>query len=215
MSFETGAHVLQRNIELGRVRFVVPSIVVADTTDETRLFRRAGTAIKAARCFALRADPAAYEAEAQRELLAGAWDYVDATWETTDALVVARAGDRYSAWLLWWAGSDEFLGWYVNFEQPWTRTKLGFDSTDLAVDLIVDPDRHCEWKDRDAFNRRIDLGLITAADAVEVQSAMSTVVRAIEATEGIFSDELVHWRPDPTWPTPQLPRNWNDVPTRP
>ena len=93
--------------------------------------------------------------------------------------------------------------------------QLGFDSTDLAVDLIVDPDRRCEWKDRDGFERRIDLGLITRRDAAGVRRAMTAVVRAVEASKGIFSDELVDWKPDPTWPTPQLPRNWNDVPTRP
>ena len=94
--FATGDHVVQRNIELGRVRFAVASVVVSDNTRETRLFRPCGAAITATRSFALRADAAAYEAATQRELLQQRWSYIDAAWEVTDALVLraGRSGTR-------------------------------------------------------------------------------------------------------------------------
>ena len=104
--FETGESVLHRNVELGTARFVVPSIVVSDTPVETRLFRRHGTPIKAAASFALRADPAAYEDACIREVKARHWEHIDAVWEDTDVLQIARSSEWYSVWLMWTGGGS-------------------------------------------------------------------------------------------------------------
>jgi hypothetical protein len=204
--FEAGDSVLHRNVELGIARFVVPSIVVSDTAEETRLFRRRGTRIKAAACFALRADPAAYEDAAIREVKARYWDHIDAVWQHTDVLQIARPPDWYSVWLMWTDG--EFAGFYVNFEAPWRRTRRGFDTTDLCLDLIVSPDYTLHWKDNDAFARRIAEGLITSEQASEVRRATVKVLAAINARHGAFAGDDVAWRPDSAWPTPIITPGW-------
>ena len=46
-----------------------------------------------------------------------------------------------------WTPAWEFLGWYVNLEEPFRRTPLGFDVRDLQLDILVDPERKWRWKD--------------------------------------------------------------------
>ena len=41
--------------------------------------------------------------------------------------------------------------WYVNLQAPLTITPLGFDTTDWALDVWVDPDGSWHWKDEDDF----------------------------------------------------------------
>ncbi|MGW7759027.1 DUF402 domain-containing protein [Streptomyces violaceusniger] len=37
-------------------------------------------------------------------------------------------------------GAHRLRNWYVNFEHPEIRTEVGFDTFDLAVDLVIAPD---------------------------------------------------------------------------
>jgi hypothetical protein len=209
VTFDVGESVLHRNVELGRPRFVVPSTVVIDGPSETQLLRRCGTAIKAPRSFALHTDGIAYEEAARSELLEDQWEFIDATWEHTDVLVVATPRDWYSTWLMWHATTAAFLGYYINFERPWLRTDLGFDTTDLAIDLVVDTQHRRRWKDEDAFARRVDLGLITEHEEVAVHAAMRDVVDRIEARDGVFSGALDDWRPNAAWNAAELPHGWD------
>ncbi len=205
--FAPGDAVLHRNVVLERVRFVVPSIVVSDTSDETRLFRRHGTPIKASDSFALRGDPMAFEDENIRQARSGTWGMVDAVWEHTDVLQIARPADWFSVWLMWITG--EFAGFYVNFETPWQRTAGGFDTTDLAIDLVVDPDHRFRWKDAADFTRRVREEVITPEEAAEVRTATLNVLAAVETRQGAFAGADITWRPDPAWPVPTVTDGWD------
>ena len=205
--FETGESVIHRNVELGIARFVVPSIVVSDTAEETRLFRRHGTRIKAAASFALHADPAAYEDASIREVKARHWEHIDAVWEDTDVLQIARSSEWYSVWLMWIGGV--FVGFYVNFESPWERTGRGFDTTDLCLDLMVSADYKLRWKDGEAFERRMAEGLVTPDQAAEVRRATLKVLTAVNTRQGAFTGDDIAWRPDPAWPVPKVTEGWD------
>src|SRR5262245_32857232 len=141
----------------------------------------------------------------QREELAGEWGFVDGVWSGTDALVIARRDEWFSTWLMWSTGGGDFLGYYVNFERPWTRTAGGFDSHDLAVDLVVSPAGEPTWKDRDAFEQRIAVGIIEPDAATAVRDAMRAVEQQVDARAGVFAGDLVGWKPDPDWRVPVLP----------
>ena len=52
---------------------------------------------------------------------------------------------------LFWDESWSFLGWYVNLQSPLRRSPLGFDMTDWALDVWVEPDGRWQWKDEDDF----------------------------------------------------------------
>ena len=53
-----------------------------------------------------------------------------------------------------------FLGWYVNLQAPLVIRGDRFDTTDWALDIMVDPDGSWRWKDEDEFVRAIELGCL-------------------------------------------------------
>ncbi len=55
---------------------------------------------------------------------------------------------RHSLWLFW--NDDASVAhWYVNFERPLLRTRLGSDVQDEKLDLVVDPSGAVRWKGED------------------------------------------------------------------
>ena len=132
-------------------------------------------------------------------------------WRSTNVLVVAQPGAWWSSWIFWDAETFEFLSWYVNFEVPWVRSRLGFDSKDLSLDLVVTPAREVIEKDRDDFDERVRRGLISATEAREVELANLAARQAIRDGIPPFDESWNGWRPDPTWEQPHLPADWSRV----
>jgi uncharacterized protein len=121
---------------------------------------------------------------------------------TRDQLCVARRGRAHSIYLFWEEGWE--LGhWYVNFERPLVRTPLGVDTFDEKLDLIVRPDGSYRWKDEDELEAAAAAGLL---DAAGVRAEAERVLR-----EWPFPTGWEDWRPDPSWPVPQLPEGWDAV----
>ena len=112
--------------------------------------------------------------------------------------------------LLFW-NDEEFLGWYVNLQAPLSRTPTGFDTPpDHALDVVVPPDRSTwTWKDEDELEEAISLGLFSPDDAVRFREEGERAARAIIERQPPFDEPWEEWRPDPTWPAPELPDGWD------
>ena len=129
------------------------------------------------------------------------WELED-TAPKAEQLCVARRGRAHSIYLFW--SRDRVLDhWYVNFEQPLRRTPLGVDTFDEKLDLIVRPDGSYIWKDEDELEQAAALGLL---DPDEVRAEAQRVL-----DEWPFPTGWEDWRPDPSWPVPQLPPGWDRV----
>lgn len=125
--------------------------MVTDEPDRIAFYRAAGTPMKVPTSATLgRSDPR-HDELSRQEYESGEWEHHDSWWRSTNVLVVARPGAWWSGWLFWDAETFEFLSWYVNFEVPWVRSRFGFDSKDLSLDLVVTPGRETIEKDRDDF----------------------------------------------------------------
>ncbi|MFF7655247.1 hypothetical protein ACFZCY_36355 [Streptomyces sp. NPDC007983] len=60
----------------------------------------------------------------------------------------------------------------VNFEHPAHRTEGGFDTLDLAVDLVIDPDLSLlRWKDEDEYAHVRRLGIVSDNEHQAVELA--------------------------------------------
>ncbi|MGW6908964.1 DUF402 domain-containing protein [Streptomyces sp. NPDC054940] len=98
--------------------------------------------------------------------------------------------------------------WYVNFEHPTRRTRDGFDTFDLAVDLVVAPDlSRLTWKDEDEYAHVRRLGIITDAEHQAVDDARAQVLAMVEQRTGPFAESAawMSWRWAAGWPAPRLP----------
>jgi hypothetical protein len=120
---------------------------------------------------------------------------------TRETLCVARPEASHSIWHYWEGG--RFTHWYVNFEEPLRRTRVGFDTFDHKLDLIVEADGSWRWKDEDELEEAARRGLL---DAAAVRADAERVL-----ADWPFPTGWEDWRPDPAWPAPELPPGWDTV----
>ncbi len=120
-------------------------------------------------------------------------------------------GRAHSVWLSW-RDDGEFVGFYVNLEEPYRRTAIGFDTNDHTLDIVVTPDLRWSWKDERLLEGQLRQGNYSAELVAEIRQEAASVISAIESRGAPFTDGWERWRPDPTWPTPVLPATWNSEP---
>lgn len=171
---------------------VRPSVVVEDTPELISLWLPPGTPTKLSRPIV---------PEQPRPWLDGEWELVDAVWERWNMLTL-KVPDQWRATWVWWTPDWEFLGWYVNLEEPLRRTPLGFDLRDLWLDIVVDAERNWQWKDEDEVERVVERGLMSEAVADRIRREGEAVIADIERGAWPFTGDIRDWRPDPSWPTP-------------
>ena len=139
------------------------------------------------------------------------WVLREDAW-ATEALRIVTPGSRHSVLLLWTAGFGELLLWYVNLEEPLTRTAIGFDYLDQLLDIEVAADlSRWKWKDEDELEEAVVRGVITAGDAGVIRNEGERVIAALGAGESPFNEPWERWRPEPGWTAPGLPDGWDDL----
>lgn len=135
---------------------------------------------------------------------------VERTWRWTRCLTLMRPGDPYSVWGMWDEGSDELVAWYVNLQEPFTRTAIGFDTMDHIIDIVVSPDLSTwEWKDLNEGELVVELGLAPRELLDEVRRNGEAVAELVERGDAWWTDWR-DWAPDPSWPVPSLPEGWDE-----
>jgi hypothetical protein len=139
--------------------------------------------------------------------VSGEWTFRDAEWDV-DTLWLMREGDWHAVWVSW-LPHGEHWGWYVNLQEPFRRTELGFETMDLVLDLIVERNRTWRWKDEDELRTFVERGALDTETVERVREEGLRVATRAERDEPPFSDPWPDWRPDPAWDTPVLPPGWD------
>jgi len=111
----------------------------------------------------------------------------------------------------WNHDANEFLGYYINFQQPFARTHCGIDAIDLDLDLDIDPDLTFKWKDEDDYQKAIDYGLLTPKWLQGIEDAKPEIFERLEKRQYPFDGSWLDWKPDPSWEPPPLPENWDTI----
>lgn len=205
MYFHPGEHALLRYAHHGQVNFVAVTTVVEDSADRTMLYLPAGTPLKL-RLLANGTRPPRDISYAERSALPRVIG--DATWRTNNVLIIWKPGWRWDIRLFWNDETDEFVGWYINLQDPLHRHGLGFDSEDHLLDITVDPDGTPHWKDEDELADAVEIGKFTADEAERIREAGIEVMKLMAEREWPFDSNLVHWGPDPAWAIPAMPARW-------
>jgi len=136
-----------------------------------------------------------------------------AGWQGHGALMMQRPGDPYAIWHFWDGSERTFAGWYVNFEAPFERTSIGFDTKDLELDIVIAPDGSWEFKDVELLWQRHDEGRFTLIEVRRILELGEDIGEMIDSGHWWWDRSWTTWAPDPTWSVPELPSGWEEVET--
>lgn len=189
--------VLFRFVWPWRVFSAIPATAVEQTAERTVLWIAPGTPVRWPHGHRLPI----------RELRKGEWAHEAAEWYG-GRLMIHELGASHSIYVNW--GRDrEFLGWYVNLEEPWRASGMGFDTTDHLLDIWIDPDRTWRWKDEDHLAEAVEIGLFTEKKARAIRAEGERAIEGIEAWSAPFDESWETWSPEVSCPLPSLPEGWN------
>ncbi len=129
----------------------------------------------------------------------------ESVWHSRHTLRIAPTGRAWSVWM-WFDPALSFDGYYVNLEDPHTRDDSGVYTSDHVLDIEVESDRRCLRKDVDELAEAVRQGRYTADEAARIEAAAAEVEAVVDAWGSPFCDGWETFRPDPSWPVPELPR---------
>ena len=203
--FPVGSSVVWRSRPDGDVGFVIGCRVLLDEPDMAALVQPTGTPVM--RRNADRGGPNG------RSFIPGTWDGSRLTghWERPPVVRLHPVGRPYSVIRSWLVDEQRFHGWYVNLEQPWCRTTVGFDSRDDVLDVSVSDDLdECRLKDADELEFTVAVGMFTPAEARSIRAAADTAIADVSDRRWPF--EKAAWNqvlpPHSLEPT-TLPSGWD------
>ena len=83
---------------------------------------------------------------------------------------------------------------------------------DQELDIVISPDLESwRWKDEDHLADAQEAGFISKRRARELRAEGLRVISNMEARRPPFDHPWPEWRPDPTWPIPELLEGWEKV----
>ena len=129
-------------------------------------------------------------------------------WSGHGVLGLHRPGDAYAVLVFWDGPERRFAGWYVNFQDPFRRTRLGVDTFDHELDIWIPDGASWRWKDEDLLEASVATGRFTAEEVAEIRAEGERVAADLDAGRRWWSDDWRTWEPDPSWPVPELPEGW-------
>ena len=201
--WSSGDIVALRHVNGLRPSHVWPAIIVEDSLDLVVLYLQAGTPTLRR----TRLDGTALERSLSYDERARTpWRLGPGAWYGSSCLQLQRRGEA-CAWWRWLDGS----GWYVNLQEPLRRTRIGFDTADHVLDLVVATDGSWQWKDEDELESACRIGRFTRAEAARIRAAGEAAALVVEAGGWPLDSPWATWRPDPTWPLPELQPGWDEA----
>jgi predicted RNA-binding protein associated with RNAse of E/G family len=183
-----------------RIEMCWPCRVVEDRADLLALFIAADSPYKAGPKRSARAKRAALRCDVPPD------EYV---WRN-DTLRLMFPGRRHSVSLFWShdAESRRLVKYFLNLEEPFRRTEVGFDTQDHTLDIEIAPDLDWRWRDEEELENHVAEGFYTRALAEAVRTEGKHVIDAVLRREHPclrWND----WRPPPDWDVPALVGGWD------
>ena len=187
-----------------RIEMAWPCRVAQDADDLLALFIAAGSQFKAG------PKRSAAEKRASPKSAAPAHEY---TWRN-DTLRLMFPGACHSVSLFWETSgaTRRLLRYFVNMEEPFRRTAVGFDTQDHTLDVVVTPDLACTWRDEAELESHVALGFYTRDLATAARAEGQRVIDAIARGNHPCLHGWAQWSPDPGWQVPTIPAAWATAP---
>jgi hypothetical protein len=210
-TWNSGDNVTLRGIYNHRVSYIQSAVVVHDRPEEVALVILPGAECFAPEGYINGKHGAAGRWDRWNAYQEGDWEMQRFVWHTNRLLILLEPDKYYASYYFWQADKNQFLCYYVNFQLPFHRTRIGFDSFDLELDIIIEPTYEWRWKDLDDYQRGIECGILRQEWVQEIDAAKHEVFENLEKRQYPFDGSWLDWMPDPNWSPPKLPANWDKL----
>ena len=209
--WKPGDAVALRGIYNDRFSYIQSAVVVQDGPEEVAL-----AILPGAECFA----PEGYingrhgpsgQWDRWGEYAKKIWKMQRYTWHTNRLLILLQPEKYYASYYFWQDDGNQFLCYYINFQLPFRRNKIGFDTFDLELDIVIEPTYEWCWKDMDDYQRGIERGIILSEWTEEIDAAKQEIFDRLEKRQYPYDGAWLNWMPDPNRSPPKLPENWDKV----
>lgn len=206
-----GSVIAIRGLVFGRVWSVRSVIVEHDHPDETAVLLLPGAQCVFPEWYINKNNDKGLNRSRWTATVEKQWNLQTVAWHTDRFLMVTRPDRYYSVYLIWKNATDRFVCYYVNFQLPIVRSRCGFDTYDLELDIVVEPNGQWHFKDETDFGEGIRTGVIRREWADAIASEKEGVIAAIEKRDYPFDDYWKNYAVDPAWNPPCLPRGWEQT----
>jgi hypothetical protein len=122
--------------------------------------------------------------------------------------MLQRPGEAHAIWHFWDGPERRFAGWYANFQRPFVRTPVGYDTFDLELDIWIPERGQWRWKDLELLDERVRDGRFTQDEADQIRSEGEHFAAELDAGRRWWDDRWRTFAPDPDWNVPDLPDGW-------
>lgn len=185
----------------GRIEMCWPCRVVEDRDDLVALFIAAGSPYKAG------PKKTAAEKRRQPRAVLPPDEYV---WRN-HTLRLLLPGRSHSVSLSWGVqgGTRRLLKYFVNMEEPFRRTPVGFDTQDHTLDIEVAPDLTWRWRDEQELANHVAEGFYTAALASAARAEGESAIEAIRRREHACVRGWPEWSPPAEWGIAPFVDGWD------
>ena len=204
MPWSPGETIVIEEVWRGRTWSLRPVTVVEDTSERLVTWTPGGTRWKVPTTPPTRERHPDRGERFARNMELGDWVLEDWEWRVP-SLEFVRPGEWFAVRVTWHPDTGRRWGWYVNLQEPFRRVANGIQMMDMLLDVVVDYDRNWWWKDEDEFALAVRRNLIDAETADTVREAGLTAIDRLDHREEPFDIRWDTWKPDPSWPPPQLP----------
>jgi hypothetical protein len=116
-------------------------------------------------------------------------------WTGHGALMLQRPGEAYAVWVFWQGVEREFHGWYLNLQEPFRRTREGYDTQDHELDIWLPADGPWVLEDDELLDVRVREGRFTQDQADAFRAEADRITAELDAGRRWWDDAWADWRP--------------------
>jgi predicted RNA-binding protein associated with RNAse of E/G family len=198
--------VLVQEVWEERVWAARPMRLVAETSAGAVLWFPRGTRWQAPTAPASRPREATRAERLSTSLSERNWALVEQEWDTSTLQIWPR--DAWHAIWLSWRPDGSRWGFYGNIQLPYVRTRCGFRTMDLVLDVVVELDGRWRLKDEDELATFAARGIVDRELERRIRAEADAIVAKLERAEPPFDGSFEEWAPEPDWPDLVLPESW-------
>ena len=137
--------------------------------------------------------------------------FLRSAWWGFDAVFIHRFGDNWSTWRWIDVVGQWRPGAYLNLEESWRTSPIGWDTVDLTLDVIVTADSTVVYKDEDELAWAEEQQVYDHDEAERIRRIGREAHAHASAGGWPLHVDWTRWQPAPSSALPTLDPDWREL----